>query len=184
MPINKDLFITEFTSFCKESMQWCMNESENEASNVYSIIHNLVDDLKRRSKMSEKTIQALQDLEEAIFKFLNDQKSNFQFSSLLKELNALKTDNQEIHNLINPIVECLQFQDRLRQNLQNISKIIDKWLEIRGKDLKLFFTSNEKLKDFGTNLLKCTTSQEEREIIRKHIKDLPSETKVEKAIIF
>jgi hypothetical protein len=177
MALEEKTFISDFIEFSKQSMGWCIAESEKEAGRIYGIVKDIVDDLKRRSQMSEKSIESIKKLEKAIAQTIDEKQSKIQMNDILTQLHVLKGDDEEVYRLINPIVESLQFQDRLRQNLENISKLSKLWMTHRSENGSIGI-KDEELIEFGALALKCTTSQDERTIIRKHIKGLPEEQKV------
>ena len=92
------------------------------------------------------------------------------------------SENRGVDEIVSPIIEALQFQDIFRQHLENLHKSLQLWVEMRidasekGEDSHLTF--------FGKCLLKATTMQDEREIIRRHISGLGEEKKAEDMVFF
>jgi hypothetical protein len=72
-------------------------------------------------------------------------------------------------------VEALQFQDLLRQNLENMIKLTTAWIDLRARAHTQMMSSSE----IGEALLKCTSTVDERNIIRRFISGLPPEEALE-----
>jgi hypothetical protein len=81
-----------------------------------------------------------------------------------------------------PIVEALQFQDAIRQQMENLGKVLEAWYSARvevGPN-----PTNAQLTALGEKMLKLTTMQSERDIIRRHIGGLSDEVKVDDVLLF
>ena len=174
MTMHEQAFITDFILFAKDSMSWCARESEGETTQINQVIMTIMDDIKRRSSMSEKTLKALQDAKREIEGLLSNKEASMK--GVIDSLKQLSTNSQETDELLDPIVQALQFQDQVRQNLENISKVLSCWMAIRETGISPL--------EFGSHLLKCTTAMQERDIIRSHISGLPVEEKTEGSIFF
>ena len=171
---NEDSFVQSIINFSKESMLLCANESEKAVGVVGTILDIIAQDAVRVSKVSEDTLIALSGLRDKFnFNARSDEKENLSLSSLISALKKINTENSDIFSFIGPIIENLQFQDRIRQQMENLSKMMEAWDEMRSSGN----FSNEKYPDFlvefGTRLLKITKSPEERPIIHSQIPNLP-----------
>ncbi len=181
MSINNENFLADFTKFVELSLNWCIKESEKEAAYISDAVNLLVQDIERRSSMTSTTIEALNQVKGKIESFFKQSKMNV--PKLMLELKKLSSNQKEMHELIHPIIEGLQFQDRLRQNLENYTKIVRLWIKERN------ISTDEKSSDailhkFGEKLLTCTTSTDERDLIRQLIPSLPEEKKVDDVMMF
>ena len=101
---------------------------------------------------------------------------------VVNELEGLK-ENRELTGLTGPIIEALQFQDRLRQNLENVCRVVEVWREYKKKGVQDL--DEGAAKEFGERLLGCMTSVEERDVVRQLIPGLEEEkTVVEDVMMF
>lgn len=164
--------IVNFIEFSTESMNWCKAESEDAITNIMDIVNHLADDASRVSSVSAEALDALRSLGESIADLQEKDKVG-DLSSILTEF---KDKHDHIGDIINPIVQSLQFQDRVTQNLDNIKRMLDYWWSVRGSELSL--------QEFGEELLKKTTMQEERDLIRGVIDGLSEEQEQKGAILF
>jgi hypothetical protein len=177
MAANKETFLKNYVDFTRKSLKWCCDESEKEATSIFSSLSTIMEDIKRRSAMTENTLAAVEKVKATIQARKLSPAANVSISELIVGLKNLSGDNSEIQNLTNPIVEALQFQDRLRQNLENIGKAMDYWIKNRTAEMSEV--------EFGEGLMKCMTSPEERTLIRDKIGGLaPEQTVTEDALFF
>lgn len=176
MAADAKTFLEDYIAFTRQSLKWCCDESEREATSIFSSLSTIMEDIKRRSAMSENALQAMEKVRLAITQRKLSPAASSSISDLIVGLKNLSGDNSEVQNLTNPIVEALQFQDRLRQNLENIGKAMDFWVKNRDKNISET--------DFGEGLLKCMTSPEERSLIREKIQGLAPEQKVAEDALF
>lgn len=182
MSDNKDKFITKFNRFGKRSIDWSISESENEITNITDTLQIVMDDVDRRSKMSKETYELLGGLQDR-FKEVAEQRQ-LSINKVVNELTDLGNDHREMDELVRPLIFSLQFQDRIRQMLENSAKVAAYWQEKR-KTFEKGPVSKEELLKIGQELLKLTICHEERTIVRKYIKDLPEETRpVQNTILF
>ncbi|NRA45031.1 MAG: hypothetical protein HRU09_08775 [Oligoflexales bacterium] len=182
MSAKKDEFLENFNRFGKRSIQWSIDESENEIKNITDTLRAVMDDVDRRSKMSKETFELLGNVKERMKEVFEQRQVSI--SQVVQELTDLGSDHREMSELACPLIYALQFQDRMRQILENSSKIAEYWLKKRKAFAKEPF-SQEKLLEVGEDLLSLTTCQEERKIIRKYIKCLPEEKlPTESTIVF
>lgn len=164
-------FMDDLADFCNESMNWCIIESEKATSNINEIVNILIDDASRVSLVSKETIDAITSMKD-IINNLSEAGSREIANELAMALSETANEDQEIKMFVSPIMEALQFQDRITQNMNNFSKMMRTWLEMRDElegEKKL---SKEHLVDFGERLMKCTTMIEERNLLRSHFPDL------------
>ncbi|MFK7827369.1 MAG: hypothetical protein AB8G05_24710 [Oligoflexales bacterium] len=180
---NKKIeLLDNFNHFAKRSIQWSIDESENEINNITDTLKIVMDDVDRRSKMSKETYDLLGDVKDRIKEVLEQRQVSI--NQVVKELTDLGSNHREMSELACPLIYALQFQDRMRQILENSSKISHYWLEKR----KIFEKSpvdHAKMLEIGEDLLNLTTCQEERTIIRKYIEGLPEEkVPTESTIVF
>jgi hypothetical protein len=171
-----------FRDFTEASLSWCVKEAEEGTTRVTNAIDLLLKDISRVSAMSSESLKALESLQSMLSKF---DKKNYQ--QLQKSLASLSRENTEIDSYIQPIMEALQFQDRFRQNLENIVKMIDVWQKTRGDFEKASASgslSQDALLDFGKALIAKTTMKRERDIIRDQIKGLEPEAEAARVEFF
>ncbi|MBC7531820.1 MAG: hypothetical protein H7318_09595 [Oligoflexus sp.] len=176
--MNQVELLKRFRDFTDASLIWCVKEAELGTSRVTGAIDGLLKDIARVSAMSNDSLKALEGLQSMLKSFDN---SNYQ--QLHKSLQSLSLEHSEIDRYIQPIMEALQFQDRFRQNLENVVKMIDVWQEQRkllGKD----GSEGDQLLNFGKALIARTTMKRERDVIRAHIKGLAPEAEVDRVNMF
>lgn len=167
-----------FRDFTEGSLAWCVKEAEEGTTRVTNAIDLLLKDISRVSAMSSESLKALESLQSMLSKF---DKKNYQ--QLQKSLASLSRENSEIDSYIQPIMEALQFQDRFRQNLENVVKMIDVWQKTRSA-MADGGSSPDQLLDFGKALLAKTTMKRERDIIRAEIEGLEPEAEVARVEFF
>ena len=182
MPVNPLRFIADVRDFTVSSLHWCATESEAEVTRIYGSLQVLMNDVKRRSSMSDVALSAVSELQDQITTTCGEG-GQADITKLVSVLKRFTSDNAELMDLTSPIIEALQFQDRLRQNLENAGKILAVWLsrrnEFSGGD------AQKHLVTLGEEFLKCTTTAEERNIIRTMIEGLPPEvTAVDDVMMF
>jgi hypothetical protein len=178
MGTNTASYLTDLRDFTLESMNWCSQEAETEAMRVSEILNALVNDAGRRASMSQQALEATRIIQKKI-ELLRATDGADKITDLVKILEQISNEHTELDNLTGPIIEALQFQDRLRQNLENLGKILNVWLVERSS------IENETTQlAYGKKLVSCMTSEAERSVIRSFIAGLPEEEKVEDAMFF
>lgn len=166
-----------YRKFSAKSLAWCIEESDRSVNYISDAIQKLMQNAERVSRLSEDSATAMQSLNSELKDHLgNPKKRNIE--SLLQNLKKISVNHSEIAQVIDPIMHSLQFQDRLRQNLENIDKMIAYWAESDKKDPAIDFQT------FGEKLLKMTTMSEERDIIRANIDGLPPEEVADSVQLF
>jgi len=170
-----------YRDFTADSLGWCIKEAEQGTLRVTGAIDSLLKDLSRVSLMSADSLKALQSLQGMLQGF--DQTN---YDQLQKSLATLSKENAEMDAYIQPIRESLQFQDRFRQNLENVVKMIDVWQAERAAVLAGGGGAlpAEQMLAFGQALAKVTTMKRERDIIRKHIAGMDPELEAARVQLF
>lgn len=165
MPVNPETFVQDLQHFFKDTIDWCAQESERESANILITLQTLMEDVKRRSKMSASAELAFKQAESRLSELRSAQ--NFNTADVLHELQALQSDNMEVSKLMNPVIEALQFQDQFAKNLQGINSTINTWFNWVGarrpSDL-----SAEEVDDLISRLTANLSSPAERNIVRRH----------------
>jgi uncharacterized damage-inducible protein DinB len=170
--------------FTEKSLEWCAKESEQSTAKVTDAVDQLLNNTARVSQLSHESLQAIESLQKTIkFEYLeNEDPSLEKVIASLQELSKQHTDIQEI---VDPIIRSLQFQDRLRQNLENMVKMLNLWLQWRSEFQKEDHQlTADDMRQFGKALLEQTTMQAEREVIRQYIDDLPEEPAAQPVNLF
>lgn len=174
MKSEAHLFIEDIKSFTKDSIAWCLNESEQASNKIVQTIDILLQDTKRVSQMSDESLKAVESLKSTLAQsFLpannldaNDARSGRPVLDLITSLRAMVKEHNEIQNIINPILEALQFQDRMTQNLDNCLKMINSWLNYREQVFASGKFDATTEQQFANELYKITTMPEERAVIK------------------
>lgn len=177
--MNKTDSAQKLQEFTKASLDWCAKEAESGTERVTDAIATLLKDIQRVSAMSSESLKALSSLQSVLSSI---DKENYQ--ELHKSLSTLSREHGEIDSYIQPIMEALQFQDRFRQNLENVVHMIDVWKDYRVRPDLTSRSSDDALKDFGEALIAKTTMKRERDVIREHIPGLEGEKDVSRVTLF
>lgn len=181
MSLTIDQLVERLHSFSQKTLEWCAEESEVSTARVTVAIDLLLKNTARVSEISAESVAAIQDLQKAIsIRFVDKKPENF--TKLLQNLEALAGEHAEVQNVIQPIIQALQFQDKLRQNLENAVRMLPVWIEFR-KNLPMRITS-EKLQEFGKAIMTKTTMISERDVVRAHIDGLAAEPDIAPVMIF
>lgn len=157
------LFIDDLKAFSLASMDWCRGESEAASGTIATAVNVLLSDTQRISQMSQESINAVNDLRDAV-KALVEEKGG-DVKALVDNLQAICRDHNEISSTVEPIIEALQFQDRMTQNLDNLGKMLTCWLEFREKVIDEGVYNDDLEKEFAKQLYDITTMKEERDLI-------------------
>lgn len=181
MTLSIDQLVERLHVFSQKTLEWCAQESEVSTARVTEAIDLLLQNTARVSQISAESLAAIQGLQKAIsLRFGDNSRENF--VKLIKNLEDLAGEHEEVQNVIQPIIQALQFQDKLRQNLENAVRMLPEWIAFR-KGLPMQITQ-EKLQDFGKVLMTKTTMISERDVIRAHIDGLATEPETASVVMF
>jgi hypothetical protein len=181
MSLTIDQLVERMHVFSQKTLEWCAHESETSTARVTEAIDLLLQNTARVSQISAESVAAIQGLQKAIsLRFAERNRENF--AKLIQNLEELAGEHEEVQSVIQPIIQALQFQDKLRQNLENAVRMLPAWMEFR-KDLPMQITQ-EKLQEFGKVLMTKTTMISERDVIRAHIDGLAPEAEIAPVIMF
>ena len=167
--------------YSKEIMTYCVTDSDAAVSSMSAVIDMLLKDSGRISKMSADTLAAVKNLE-GIVAEVSNKPTALTLKKLIDALFGFVKENRSVNDVIMPIVEALQFQDSIRQQMENMGKVMECWAEARltmGDN-----PTEEQIRELGSKFFKCTTMISERDIIRKHIAGLPADIAVESVNLF
>jgi hypothetical protein len=181
MSLTIDQLVERLLVFSQKTLAWCAEESEVATARVTVAIDLLLQNATRVSEISAESVAAIQGLQKAISGSLVDKKPE-NFTKLIQNLGLLAGENTEVHKLIQPIIQALQFQDKLRQNLENAVHMLPVWIEFR-RDLPMNI-STEKLQEFGKALMAKTTMISERDVVRTYIHGLDPEPDAAPVVLF
>ena len=175
----------DFVSFCKASMEHCVRQAEVSASEIMRVMNFLMDDSKRIARMSKETLEAVRRLKDSLEPQLGGSaRSGLATAKLIATLREFARQYQDVQELLSPIIRALQFQDRIRQNSENMTKMFGVWLNHREVARRSGSYGDSERHAFGAELLKQTTMKEERDLIRQVIDVLPSEEAAPEAPLF
>lgn len=183
MSITAEQFEARLQDFTSQSLKWCEVESEKSTVVISQAIDALLRDAARVSQLSEASLTAIQGLQKKI-KLHTVQERQPDLDKLISTLKDLAHEHEEIQSVVNPIIQSLQFQDRLRQNLENIRNMIPIWLHHRRRLVESGSIQADDLLELGKALIDTTTMPEERAIIRNHYQGLPGEVQPPKVTLF
>lgn len=171
--LTHDQLIERLRVFTQRTLEWCAKESEDSTAQVTGAIDVLLNNTARVSQISNESLAAIEGMQKAISIHFEGDQGRESLHALISSLQLLAREHAEVQGVIKPIIQALQFQDRLRQNLENMVRMLPIWLEFR-KQLPTD-VSPEQLRNFGLDLMKVTTMIPERDIIRKHLPKLEPE---------
>ena len=136
----------------------------------------------RVSQLSEDSLKAIEEFKSDLDEKLSNTECNL--TDLVSNLKKLTHENAEAKAIIGPIIEELQFQDRLRQNLENIAKTVEVFLEFREVVQGSGALTEQIKQDFGNKLCQKMTMKSERDIVRGYIAGLDEEKDQESVQFF
>ncbi|WGL60373.1 hypothetical protein QEJ31_01985 [Pigmentibacter sp. JX0631] len=89
-------------------------------------------------------------------------------TNLSKQLEKLSESDKELANMIAPVIMALQFQDSVRQSLENIIKCFQEFSN-RSQEVSQQKLSGDLEKDFWSTMESKFTTTDERNIVRKTV---------------
>lgn len=180
---SRKLVINDMARYSADTMSWCTAESEKASAQVAHILDHLLADATRMNAMSTTTLHALESLKTQI-DALTEENPEAGHAAMVKQLSKFCTESKEMETLVMPIIEALQFQDRIRQIMENLGKMMSVWKEDReGLNSQATITDADWL-NFAQRLAKCTTMPDERNFISHAIPQLPEEKKIDDVLLF
>lgn len=176
-PEDEQKFLQDMLTYTKECIAVCAKSSENAVVVVDKTLQFLMEDSNRISSMGKQTIEILADLKKQMNQS-GDQSLNVRpLHSVVKILKKVKSDHSEIDSFIMPIIQSLQFQDRVRQQMENSVKMLSAWLETR-KSLAGRSITMEERSVLANTFLSYTTTEEERAAVRSSFPGIEEDKQV------
>lgn len=173
MSMTIDQLVERLHVFSQKTLEWCAQESEVSTARVTEAIDLLLKNTARVSQISSESLAALKGMQKTLSLRVEEKPTREGFARLISDLEVLAREHTEVQNVIHPIIQALQFQDRLRQNLENAVRMLPVWIQFR-KGLPSQITP-EKMQELGKALMAKTTMIAERDVIRAHIDGLQAE---------
>lgn len=167
MKATEKKFLQDLSRFSRESIQWCVQESETATGSMGQAMDVILRDTARVSKLSEESLQAIKDLKQHF-----SQTSAPDYKSLVGRLQKTCAGNHEMKQLVEPLMQTLQFQDFFRQQLENLQKMLELWVEERERVANGALFDAAAQKALGERFLQHTTMATERDILRRHFDGL------------
>jgi hypothetical protein len=163
---NQIAYIEKLIEYTEKCLAATCKESEASVEIVGKLLDTLTQDIARISAMSSDTVQALSDVRGMIKESNAGRKviGAVSVRSLVLALKQINKEHKDIQDVIGPLIMTLQFQDRVRQQMENMSKMLRIWLAYRQENNP---QTEEDLSVFGTLLGAPTTTEEERDILKK-----------------
>ncbi len=157
-------------------MEWCKTESEKAIDAITIIISNVFTNARQASAMSDEVLEALHKIKGKKKAGKAEENQDHRLKQLREALIDLHGKHAELGDTINPIIESLQFQDRIAQKLDNVKKMMAVWEEHRN--------SATSFEEFGKLLHARATMADERQILCKFFKNLPASKEVKGSLLF
>lgn len=178
---KKHQLISDYFGFSQASVDWMITQSETDVGRVSQTLNLIIQDVDRRSSLSKDTLSLLDNVKERLEEISSQREVSAR--EVIKSLSAIGEDETEVVDLVTPLIKSLQFQDRLKHMLCNYKKMYQFWIDNRVLFEKKELTSKE-IQDLGCDMLKLTSTSDERKIIRNVIKGLPDNDQKENQILF
>ncbi len=166
-------FLRRIQQFASASLQWCNEQSAHAVSAIMDIItcvQERAESIENFSAETQETVDQLRKLT-ANTQFHEAGKETTRF--LINNLQNKLAVDDKINYLIKPIITAVQFQDRICQNMANMSGALEAWLTSRATIIQTSPTEEDPILTLGEQLMNIMTMPEERDIIREHIEGLP-----------
>lgn len=177
-------FLVRMEKFCNNVLKWGSDDSASSVELIMGIVETVQQKAEKSGDFTETTKEAFANLGEIAMGFNNPHKRNSTKIMISLMQNRIST-NENIHDLVQPIMTAMQFQDRIRQNMENLSSMMVLWMSVRSElNEKTCSIDDQTLEDIGTRLLNNMTMASERDIIKLHIpqvadKDAPPDDEIE-----
>lgn len=167
MKATEKKFLQDLARFSRESIRWCVQESEAATGSMGQAMDAILRDTARVSKLSEESLQAIKDLQQHFIRTATPD-----YRNLVGRLQRICTGNHEMKKLVEPLMQTLQFQDFFRQQLENLQRMLELWLEERERIAAGGRFDADAQKALGERFLKHTTMVTERDTLRRHFAEL------------
>lgn len=158
-------YLEKLLAYTDACLKATCKESENAVEVVGKLLDAITQDINRISTMSQDTVNALANVRQLIKGTGSAQgplhPNNVR--SLVKALKLVDKEHENVHDVIMPLVTSLQFQDRVRQQMENMVKMIAVWLQYRAENSP---KTQEEFTAFGALLGAPTTTEEERRVLQ------------------
>lgn len=177
-------FLVRMEKFCNNVLKWGSDDSASSVELIMGIVETVQQKAEKAGDFTETTKEAFANLGEIAMGFNNPHKRNSTKIMISLMQNRIST-NENIHDLVQPIMTAMQFQDRIRQNMENLSSMMVLWMSVRSElNEKTCSIDDQTLEDIGTRLLNNMTMASERDIVKLHIpqvadKDAPPDDEIE-----
>lgn len=169
-------FLERMEKFCNNVLKWGTDDSASSVNLILGIVETVQTNAEKSGDISEATKEAFENLGEIAMGFNNPHKRNTTKIMISLMQNRI-TANENIRELVQPIMTAMQFQDRIRQNMENLSSMMVLWLKIRAELSQDNCTLDDQaLEDIGKRLLDNMTMTSERDIIKQHIPQVADHT--------
>jgi hypothetical protein len=159
-------YLQKLVTYTEQCLAATCKESEAAVEIVGKLLDTLTQDIARISSMSDDTVKALGEVRGMIKQ--KEESSRIigavSVRSLVLALKQINKEHQDIRDVIGPLIMTLQFQDRVRQQMENLGKMLRIWLAHRQENNP---KTEEELAAFGTLLGAPTTTDEERSVLTK-----------------
>lgn len=177
-------FFVRMEKFCNNVLKWGSDDSASSVDLIMGIVETVQQKAENSGNFTDTTKEAFTNLGEIAMGFNTPHKRNSTKIMISLMQNRISA-NENIHDLVQPIMTAMQFQDRIRQNMENLSSMMVLWLSIRSElNEQSCSIDDQTLEDIGTRLLNNMTMASERDIIKLHIpqvadKDAPPDDEIE-----
>lgn len=178
---NKE-FVNRFVDYTVAALKFSSDELEKSLLVVGKILDVIASDASRVSAMPPDTKKAFENMRAQLAGGNKDtgSASTGGLVKVIAELRGLGAADTSIGTLIFPIVASLQFHEKVRHHLTNLSRMTECWRSWDETQTK----GNDTLLEFGKAISALATTQEERALIRSVIAGLPQEESQDDVVLF
>ncbi|MEE9492935.1 MAG: hypothetical protein V3W04_06110 [Gammaproteobacteria bacterium] len=149
---QQELSMSDMVRFTETIMEHCRGEALHATEIVMGALNFLTENVP--------------DQESQI---AHEKLSSGSLKDYLESLDIQESDDASRQQMINSIVQQLQFQDYMSQQLHVLVQMMHCWLDARSTVAEAVDLSDQQLTDFGNALIAETVSETEKGIIRRYI---------------
>ncbi|MBV1878199.1 MAG: hypothetical protein KUG79_11205 [Pseudomonadales bacterium] len=166
-------FFNRMQYFCADVLNWNTDDAAGSVELIFEIISTVEQEIATAGLASEITDEIFFGLKDVVncLNIRGKQASKKIVHSLLKNRASL---DKTVRELIQPIMIAMQFQDRIRQNMENLSETMAVWQKSR---LALLNNRGELPASVrcqvGEELMEIMSMETERAVVKKHLPEAP-----------
>ncbi len=181
--MNPFTFTRHVNMFLSEILMQGAIITQEATMHITEIIDVLMEDAQKISSATSDSLKDVHNINEEIHsiyaeagneqQIVKDSNQKEKVQKLMKELGSVANRDSEIAMMMEPILTSLQLQDRIQQNLNNLSRNMTIWSmgllpENVGAEDEIYNKEDGSFQPMGVQFFHACTMEEEREILRKY----------------